>query len=152
MLRPWILPALLIGVPLLELWLIIEVGSRIGALITVVLIVFTALLGSSLLRHQGLATVNRLRRELDRGHVPAMELMEALVLVVGGVLLLTPGFLTDALGLICLLPWTRRWLVRALLSRAVTVYVAGREGDAEPGAGPRTLEGEFRRDQDERRY
>lgn len=136
-----------IGVPLAEIYLLIEVGQVIGALPTIGLCVLTAVVGGGLLRHQGLNTLQRARDNLDQNKVPALELLEGAALVVGGALLMTPGFATDALGFACLLPPTRRAMVRALLSRAHVSY-----GPADRGSGPRggadghsTIEGEYRR-------
>ncbi|MGD8583702.1 MAG: FxsA family protein, partial [Gammaproteobacteria bacterium] len=105
MLRIW--PILFIVVPLVELYLIIKVGSMIGALWTVLLVLLTAVIGVSLLRIQGFSTLNRARQNMEMGVMPAMEMMEGLALAVGGALLITPGFITDTLGFLCLIPATR---------------------------------------------
>ncbi|MEX0732181.1 MAG: FxsA family protein [Aquisalimonadaceae bacterium] len=132
-------------VPLIELYLLIQVGQAIGALPTIGLCVLTAVLGVALLRQQGFQTLQRARRNLDRGTVPAMEMLEGVALAAGGALLLTPGLVTDAIGFACLIPFTRRYLLRAVLRRAhITVGpVAGHSGHQ-----PRSqdaIEGEFRR-------
>ncbi len=116
MLRIW--PVLFIVVPLVELYLIIEVGSVIGALWTVLLVVLTAVIGVSLLRIQGFNTLNRARQNMERGTLPAMEMMEGMILAVGGALLITPGFITDTLGFLCLIPATRRAMIRYLMQRS----------------------------------
>lgn len=136
-----------IGVPLAEIYLLIEVGQVIGALPTIALCVLTAIIGGGLLRHQGMSTVQRARHNLDQGKVPALEMLEGVALVVGGALLMTPGFATDALGFACLLPPTRRALVRAVLARAHVTYgpVGGAPGDSRGGGGHDTIEGEYRR-------
>ena len=116
MLRIW--PVLFIVVPLVELYLIIEVGSVIGALWTVLLVVLTAVIGVSLLRIQGFNTLNRARQNMEKGTLPAMEMMEGMILAVGGALLITPGFITDTLGFLCLIPATRRAMIRYLMQRS----------------------------------
>jgi len=103
---PWLL-VLFIGIPLFELYLLIQVGSIIGALPTLALVVFTAVLGAALLRRQGLSTVQRIQIAMNRGEVPALEVVEGAILLIGGAMLLTPGFVTDALGFLCLWPPAR---------------------------------------------
>jgi UPF0716 protein FxsA len=152
-LREWNppLPALFLVfllVPLVEIYILIEVGQVIGALPTVTLCVATAVVGAGLLRQQGLATMNRARGNIDRGQVPAMEMLEGVALVIGGALLLTPGLATDGVGFCCLVPWTRRALVRLALRRMQVRYTPGGSGPG-GGAGPdrRTIEGEYRREE-----
>ena len=147
MLRVW--PILFFVIPLVELYLIIEVGSLIGALWTVFLVVLTAVIGVSLLRIQGFNTLNRARQNLDQGTLPAMEMMEGIMLAVGGALLITPGFITDTLGFLCLIPLTRRAMI-AYLMRHATIHArghysrsGGQEGDQHHQG--RTIEGEFQR-------
>lgn len=134
-----------IGVPLVEIYLLIEIGQVIGALPTIALCVLTAILGGGLLRHQGLSTLHRARTNLDQGKVPALELLEGVALLVGGALLMTPGFATDALGFACLLPPTRRMLVRAILARATITYGPPGGGAGDGRHGHDTIEGEYRR-------
>ena len=153
MLRIW--PVLFIVVPLVELYLIIEVGGVIGALWTVLLVLLTAVIGVSLLRIQGFSTLNRARQNMAMGTLPAMEMMEGVMLAIGGALLITPGFITDTLGFMCLLPVTRRAMIRYLLSHS-SVHVQGlhRQSPFEYNSGfreqsnerGRTIEGEFHRD------
>lgn len=125
-----ILLLLFIIVPIIEVFILIQVGQVIGAWWTVGLVVLTAIIGSLLLRMEGLATLFRLQNTLGRGEVPAFELMEGALLLVGGALLLTPGFFTDAIGFTCLLPWTRRPLVRWAMQRGA-VFVQARHGEAQ---------------------
>ncbi|NNL99428.1 MAG: FxsA family protein, partial [Gammaproteobacteria bacterium] len=112
-----LLVAALIAIPLLEVYLLIEIGSRIGALSTVALIVATAVLGAFLLRQQGLSTLARVRGSVDRGELPAIELIEGVILLLTAVLLLTPGFFTDAIGFAALMPPLRRQLAQSLAAR-----------------------------------
>ncbi len=143
-------------VPILEIYLLITVGGWIGVLPTIGLIILTAILGSMLLRQQGLATLREAQRSMAQGAVPAKSLLDAVFLAVGGVLLLTPGFFTDAIGFACLLPAGRSWLVKLALRRVGLVSAAA---GAEPaidvsatGArnkqGRSTIEGEWRREDD----
>jgi UPF0716 protein FxsA len=152
MLRIW--PLLFIVVPLVELYLIIEVGGLIGALWTVLLVVLTAVIGVSLLRIQGFSTLERARRNMEGGTLPAMEMMEGMMLAVGGALLITPGFITDTLGFLCLIPFTRRamiaWLVRRSTIRAEGFVTRGGQHHPQGHDGQRhhqgrTIEGEFQR-------
>ncbi len=104
-------------VPIVEMWILIEVGGWIGALPTIALVVLTATLGLSLLKRQGLSTLTRARRKMDEGSIPASELVSGVMIAVGGALLLTPGFVTDAIGFALLIPQTRQWLLLKLVDR-----------------------------------
>ena len=104
-------------VPIVEMWILIEVGGWIGALPTIALVVLTATLGLSLLKRQGLSTPMRARRKMDEGSIPASELVSGVMIAVGGALLLTPGFVTDAIGFALLIPQTRQWLLLKLVDR-----------------------------------
>lgn len=95
--RPLLL--LFIVTPILEMWLLITVGREIGALPTIGLVFLTAIVGLAMLRRQGISTVMRAQQKMQTGEVPAREMVEGIFLAVGGALLLTPGFFTDALGL-----------------------------------------------------
>ncbi len=109
-----ILVVLFIVVPVVELWLIIEIGSLIGVVPTIALLLADALLGSLLLRHQGRGAWRRFNAALAERRFPGREVADGLLIAVGGTLLLTPGFLTDAVGLVLLIPPSRA-LVRRLL-------------------------------------
>ncbi len=106
-------------VPIVEIYLLIQVGQVIGAIWTVLLVVLTAVIGVSLLKIQGLSTLDRAQRKMQENQLPAHEMLEGLGLVVAGALLLTPGFFTDAVGFFLLVPPARIWLVRAVASRLV---------------------------------
>lgn len=135
-----LLLALFFLVPLLEIYLLLQVGGLIGAGWTIFLVVFTAILGATLVRSQGFAALNRIRSQLDAGEVPAMELAEGVFLLLAGALLLTPGFVTDALGFACLTPPLRQAVIRHAIRRGLIRT----EGPAR-ASEPRTLEGDFRR-------
>ena len=129
---------LFITVPIIEIYLFIKVGAQIGAIPTIALILFTAILGAFLLRLQGLITLARIRESMDNGELPAISLVEGLILLVAGALLLTPGFFTDTLGFIFLIPGLRRYLALILLSRYFTIQAQQKNEQAV------VIEGEFR--------
>ena len=114
-------------IPIVEMWILIEVGGWIGALPTIGLVVLTATIGLSLLKQQGLSTLMRARRKMDEGAIPASELVSGVMIAVGGALLLTPGFVTDALGFALLIPQTRQWLLFKLIDRYRDKIVIGGE-------------------------
>jgi len=150
-----ILLVLFLTIPLVEIYLLIKVGGIIGALPTVFMVVFTAVLGAWLLRIQGFATLNRVKHTLAQGGIPAIEMLEGVVLLVSGALLLTPGFFTDAIGFLCLVPSLRRAMIRWMLGRFLTPLSGfGGAGSSRRGRhssgqhGPNTIEGEYRREDD----
>ena len=110
-----ILLFLLLSVPLLEIYLLISVGRMIGAGATVLVVILTAVIGAWLLRVQGLHTLARVQSATEKGELPAVELVEGLILLACGVLLLTPGFFTDAVGFVALVPRIRQRTAEALL-------------------------------------
>jgi UPF0716 protein FxsA len=142
-----VLLLLFLLIPLVEIYFLIKVGSMIGALPTVFLVVFTAVLGAGLLRIQGFATLARLRKALAQGGLPAMELMEGGVLILAGALLLTPGFFTDAIGFCLLVPRLRRTVISWALRRFF-FPIGGRQapGGERQERGSHTIEGECRRE------
>ncbi len=110
-----ILFLLFISIPLIEIYLLIQIGASIGAATTVILCIFTAALGAFLVRLQGLLTIAKVKQSMDRGELPAVTLLEGLMLLLTGVLLLTPGFFTDVIGFLCLVPAIRSKLATSLL-------------------------------------
>lgn len=163
-LRGWLF-LLFILAPLIEIYLLIEIGGLIGAPATVFLVVFTAVLGALLLRHQGFYTLKNVQRQMARGEIPAMAMLEGVCLVIGGVLLLTPGFITDSMGFILLISPTRRYLINRLLSGFINfpTYESEPPDSQQPGQAhrpsqhhhrhskPSTIEGEFRHEDDDKR-
>jgi UPF0716 protein FxsA len=150
-----ILLAAFIVLPLIEIWVFIEIGAEIGAFSTIAVCVLTAVVGMAMLRVQGFATLMRARGQMDEGILPAKELFDGLCLLVAGAFLLTPGFVTDIFGFLLLVPAFRDFL-RALVGRRLethaTVHVGpelgggGGGGAAAPRRGPRggtVIEGEF---------
>lgn len=104
-------------IPVAEIYLLIKIGGRIGALNTVVLVVATAFAGAYLARLQGTQTMVRVRTSLQQGIMPTDELVDALLIFAAGIVLLTPGFVTDAFGLLLLIPETRAVFKRYLKHR-----------------------------------
>jgi UPF0716 protein FxsA len=108
------LALLFVVVPLIELALLIQVGQVVGLVPTVLLVLATGVGGAALARREGLRTVARIQSTLGRGELPGEALMDGAAILFGGALLLTPGVLTDFVGLALLLPLTRRWFARRL--------------------------------------
>jgi UPF0716 protein FxsA len=117
---------LFLVVPVVELVLLIEVGRAIGTVPTLALIVATGVIGATLARHQGLAVISRLRREVGAGHLPADALLDGVLILVAGAFLVTPGVLTDAVGFLLLIPLTRVGLKRYLKRRFENAVKEGR--------------------------
>lgn len=139
---------LFFAVPLIEIYLLIKVGGVIGALPTVSLVVFTAVLGAWLVRWQGLTTLNRVRAMMMRGEVPAIEAMEGVALLIAGALLLTPGFFTDTMGFLLLMPAVRRGVILWMIKRHMIRINGGPPPGPHQGHRPHTIEGEFKRERD----
>jgi len=120
---------LLIGVPLLELYVIVQVGQAIGALWTIALLVLSSLIGTALLRSQGRSVWRRFRTALADGRPPARETIDGALVIMGGALMIAPGFITDAFGALLLLPpsraLARRAIVRHASSRLLGGFAAG---------------------------
>ena len=116
-----ILLALFIIMPIAEMWVLIQVGMRIGALSTIGLVLLTAVVGLALLRQQGLSTLMRAKQRIQVGQMPAQEMGEGIFLAIGGALLLTPGFITDVFGFACLIPGVRRILLGRFLKKGIGV-------------------------------
>jgi UPF0716 protein FxsA len=137
---------LLLAVPIVEIALFIEIGGLIGVWPTIGIVIATAIAGAALLRSQGLATLKSARASLAENRFPIDEVFDGLCLAVAGALLLTPGFFTDAVGLLLFVP-----PVRAVLRRRLAAYVAARaeveihaaKASADWQAGP-VIDGEYR--------
>ena len=101
-------------VPFIEIYLLIKIGAQVGAFNTILIVILTGLLGASLARLEGLKTMTKVRESLNRGELPAEEMLDAMLIFAAGVVLLTPGFITDLTGLALLVPqarfWFKRWL------------------------------------------
>ncbi|MFQ5345309.1 MAG: FxsA family protein [Mariprofundus sp.] len=110
-----ILFLLFISVPLLELWLLIEVGSGIGGLSTIALCLFTAALGGMLIRWQGMSTLIDAQKRMAHGEAPVDHGLHGLMIAFSGVLLFTPGFITDSIGFLLLFPPFRRLIISRII-------------------------------------
>ena len=147
MLVPLVL--LFIVVPIVEIYVIIQVGEAIGALWTIALLVADSILGAMLMRSQGRIAWGRFNAALAEGRIPHREVLDGALVIFGGALLLTPGFVTDVLGIILLLPPTRV-LIRALVARRLLPRIvisrfgapAAAAGGAARGGGPRRRPGD----------
>jgi UPF0716 protein FxsA len=133
-----VLVLLFVVTQIVEIWLLIQIGQAIGGWQTLLLLILDSLLGAALLRHQGRRTWRAFRLALEQRRVPAKEVADGALVLVGGTLLITPGFLSDVVGVLCLLPPTR-----ALLRPMLTRFVARRlglpgvvTGPGSPGASP----------------
>ena len=133
-------------VPFVEIYVLLQVGGLIGAFPTIFLVVFTAALGAWLLRRQGFATWQRFQTNLAQGTIPAYEMIEGPILLVGGALLLTPGFFTDALGFACLIPALRQkvacYIIENHLLSVGSADLSRRSGQTQPNV----IEGEYTTD------
>lgn len=158
-----ILLLLFIFVPIIEIGLFIQVGGFLGLWPTIGLVLLTAFVGASLVRSQGLQTIMSVQTRLQQGEMPAQQILEGVMLAVSGVLLLTPGFMTDALGMVVLLPAPRAAIAQYLMSKMVVKTVSGGfhqggfHGNDPFQRGPfdryqdggNTFEGEFERKDDD---
>ncbi len=102
------LPVLFVLIPFTELVILLEVGESIGAMSTIGVIITTALIGYALFKHQGFKTWQKVQQRMAQGEMPSQQVIEGMVILVAGALMITPGLITDVLGLFCLLPFTRK--------------------------------------------
>lgn len=137
------LPFLLIIMPVLEISVFIMIGGQIGVLNTILIILFTAILGSFLLRQQGLGLLAKIQQKMAEGQVPGRDLTHGVMILVAGILLLTPGFVTDAIGFSLFVPQIRDAIAGFLKSR-INVQTMGGMGAGGMGAG-----GGYKRPQEE---
>ncbi|WP_299180981.1 FxsA family protein [uncultured Neptuniibacter sp.] len=112
---------LFIIVPIIEISVLINVGEAIGTWNTVGLVLLSAFIGVNMLRYQSLSTLARAQQRANQGEIPGQEMVEGIVLAVGGALLVTPGFVTDVIGFSCLLPFARKAFAKSLLSRFTVI-------------------------------
>ncbi|MEA2494285.1 MAG: protein FxsA, partial [Thermoleophilaceae bacterium] len=131
----WLLVALFIAVPLVEIYVIIQVGQAIGAWWTILLLVLDSILGSWLIRHEGSRAFRALREALDSGRMPARELADGALILIGGTLMLAPGFVTDAFGVLMILPVTRplfRRMLTGVVARRLVVFGTAQRPGPDP--------------------
>lgn len=139
-----ILFVLFVLMPIVEIYVIIQVGQVIGAWWTIVLLVVDSIFGAWLIKHEGGRAWRGLREALEDGRMPATELADGALILVGGTLMLTPGFVTDAFGILLILPFTRplfRRVLAAVVASRITVLDVNRPGPRDPGQG-RVVRGE----------
>ena len=138
----YLLPTFIV-LPILEMYVLIKVGGNLGALNTVLLVLLTALIGVALLRVQGFRTLMNAKNKLGMAQLPAEEIITGIFLAIGGALLLTPGFITDIFGFLCLVPFTRRVLLKLFLNNLSPFEVVNeRKGEGKKD----WIEGEFNKD------
>ncbi|MCL1091900.1 FxsA family protein [Shewanella profunda] len=123
-----ILFLLFVLIPVVELSVLIRVGEVLGTWTTIGLVLFTAVLGVSLVRSQGISTLMQVQQKLTRGEAPGQEIVEGMMLAMAGVLLVIPGFVTDFIGLLLLTPLTRRPIAALVFKRMQLRVVAGLHG------------------------
>ncbi len=137
---------------LLEIYVLVSVGESIGGLSTVLLVVVTALIGSILLKQQGWSTMAKAQNAMANGQTPAFEMLEGVVILISGVLLLTPGFITDTIGLLGLMPFSRAYFIdnlfkknaQKIFTKNSASFVHKSPTDKQPNTQKnKTLEGEF---------
>jgi len=137
---------LFVAVPIIEIALFIQVGGAIGLWPTLGIVVLTALVGTNLMRSQGISTLNRLQASLAQGENPADPMAQGAMILVAGVLLLTPGFFTDAVGFLLLLPPVRvaliRWIAGKVTSSRV-VYTSTQSSQASQSGNNATIDGDY---------
>ena len=107
----------IIGVPIIEIYLFIEIGSKIGAVLTILLILSTAFIGIIYVRYEGFNTLRSAMGQLIKNEIPLFEIVSGAALVIGAFLLLLPGFLTDAIGLLLIFPITRKMIFKKVSSK-----------------------------------
>ena len=109
-------------IPLVEIYLLIKLGQNFGAITSILLVIFTWILGAYLAKMEGLRTLFRLQETLREGGIPGEELLDALLIALAGLVLITPGFITDAVGFLLLVPFTRmlvkNWLKERLKAKS----------------------------------
>ena len=137
-------------VPFIEIYLLLQVGSIIGAFPTIALVVFTAVLGAWLLRRQGFATWQRFQHNLENGQIPAYEMIEGPILLVGGALLLTPGFFTDVMGFACLIPSLRRKIAQYVIEHHLIQTNTEAVFRERSSIKERIIEGEFKKEDEQK--
>jgi UPF0716 protein FxsA len=138
----WVLFIAFVVVPILEIYVLIQVGQVIGPWWTILLLVLDSILGSWLIKREGGRAWEALRSALENGRMPARELADGALILIGGTLMLSPGFVTDAFGIVLILPFTRplaRRLLTQVVSRRLLATNARRPG---PGSGGSVVRGE----------
>ncbi|MCK5726841.1 MAG: FxsA family protein [Thiotrichaceae bacterium] len=128
-------------IPLVEIYFLVKVGGSIGAFQTILLIIATAVIGVMLLRQQGMVALGRLQKNIMEGHLPAGDVLDGIILLVGGALLLLPGFFTDTLGFLCLIPFSRQ-LISGWISKNTSIQSHMKSSSFE-STRDQVIDGEF---------
>jgi len=149
-----ILFIIFVVVPIIEIALFIQAGEWFGLGPTLATIVLTAVIGVSLLRQQGLSTLYKAQQKMSQGEIPAMEMVEGIMLAVAGALLITPGFFTDTIGFLLLVPILRQFLFTTILQNKVNLYVQSKSASFDEqqfntsDSPRRTIDGEYKNTDD----
>ena len=137
---PWILAAVVI-LPIAEIAIFFEIGSRLGLWPTIGAVLATAIFGSILVRRQGMAIFRQVQNEVRAGCLPALQIFDGLSLLIAGALLLAPGFITDAAGCLFLIPLIRHFFINSIVSFVQVRISAISSAVSQPRE--QTIEGEF---------
>ncbi|MBE8190067.1 MAG: FxsA family protein [Candidatus Thioglobus sp.] len=130
-------------ITLLEIYILANVGSAIGGFSTVLLVIITALIGSILLKSQGFSTLKKMQEKTAKGQAPAFEMLEGVAIIISGILLLTPGFITDFVGLLGLMPWSRKILIDKISNKTQQFSQRNNPKNQPQNQQNNTIEGEF---------
>lgn len=120
-----ILLMLFIVVPIVELYILVTVGQEIGTMNTIAIVIITGIAGASFAKSQGVQIINKIRTTMNQGQMPGRELLQGAMILAGGIMLLTPGFLTDLLGLSLLFPLTREFYTNLALEYIRRRFISG---------------------------
>ncbi len=137
--------ALFLLIPLFEVVVFVQVGGQIGALWTILLTLATAVTGATLVRTQGIRTFMAAKTQLAQGETPAMAVVEGILLLLAGVMLMIPGFISDAMGALILVPFIRQALAGSVLEK-VFIARANQANPAKNRQAGETIEGQFHRE------
>lgn len=144
---PLLILAALIGIPVIEITVFVEVGGEIGALNTIILTVLTAIAGMALLRHQGISVLMRAQATLNKGESPVNEILNGILLAIAGLFLLIPGFITDGIGFLLFLPPLRSllasWLGKNVKMSGHSAHGHFRQYGSKGSADTTVIDGEY---------
>ena len=150
-----ILFIIFIVVPIIEIAIFIQAGDWFGLGPTLFTIVLTAFIGITLIRQQGLSTLYKAQQKMNSGEIPAIEMIEGVMIAVAGAFLITPGFFTDSLGFLLLVPLFRQFLVKYVIRNKVKMHASGQQSPFDEtnsqssNQSNRTIEGEYKSTKDE---
>ncbi len=136
----------LLSIPFIEIYLLLEIGSLLGVFTTLIVIVLTAVIGTYLFKKQGFETWRRAQQSFAKGEIPAYEIIEGPILLVGGLFLITPGFFSDLLGAACLIPSIRKQIAQYIIENYWVQIQAGNPFNQQVKQ-PDAIEGEFKKEE-----